>query len=86
MNGFKAEGIYPEINSSLLFEPMHNIHLGISKILKECMVSIKSSESMLADVTKERVDQTSLFRIRNAVLLGCTVMLTAFNEKGKHRL
>lgn len=46
-NGFRAGRGDHEMYSLIKFEPLHNLHLGILKMLKECMVSYPSSRSML---------------------------------------
>lgn len=59
--------------------PLLNLPLGILKMLKKCMVSYRSSENMLKNVSERGAKPKPLERIRNATLLGCNVLLSAFD-------
>lgn len=46
MNEFRAGGKYPEMYLLIALRPLQNSHIVISKMLKECLASYPSSDSM----------------------------------------
>lgn len=81
MNGFRVGRRGPEIYSLFTFETLHNLHLGISEMLKECVFSYLSSDTSLTDVSKGRAEPKALVQIRNAILRGCSLLHSAFQRE-----
>lgn len=78
MNGFRAGGREPNLYYLFTFETWHNSHLRISKMLKQCVVSYMSWDSMLMSVSMGRAKPKPLVQMKNAVLEGCDLLLSAF--------
>lgn len=63
-NRFRAEGIDPDMYSLLMFEPRHNLHLGISKMMKEQLIPNLLSGSKLSKVSEKRAESHLLCSLR----------------------
>lgn len=69
--GVRVSGVVLKIYSFIKLELLYNSHLGISKILKECIVFCFSSETALTGDSEKGSMGGTLAPVRSAVLCGC---------------
>ena len=70
-----------EVYSTFTFEPLHNLHLGISKLLKTCMVQMLNSNSMFTNPNDNRRGQKRYSSMKTAILRGCNSLLAAIQNQ-----
>lgn len=81
VNVFRLGERVREMYYSFALEPSYNLHLGPSKMLKDCMVSYLSSDVILANVSKGRAKPKPLVQIRIAVFEDALCSFLVFKEK-----
>ena len=67
--------------SIFTFEPLHNLHLGISKLLKTCTIQLLSSDDLYTHPTKNSRQQRKFSSIKNKVLRSCNALLAAIEAQ-----
>ena len=74
------KSISPDLYSIFTFEPLHNLFLGVSKLLKVCMIQYMSSAELYTK-NPGRGKRPRLFSsIRTSVLRGCNTVLAEFQK------
>lgn len=71
------------ICSLLIFVPLHYLHLGISKLVKECMVNYSSYDRLVAGEVVRR--RNSWLKIRLWGLRGCNLLLETIEGTESYR-
>lgn len=82
----RSGGTDPDMYLVFLFEPLHNLHLGIQKMGKERANLNLSSDKNLANVLERRAEQDSLIRMEKVIfddLMCCSLLL---RDTAKHLL
>lgn len=62
------------------FEPLHNLHLGISKLLKNCTYNLVSSKYPAKFSTSKTAKQSAICSKKTAILSGCNTLLRAIER------
>lgn len=71
------------MHSLFTVKQLQNLHLGISTVSKECVVSYLPSDSMLTHMLQKRLEIKPLLKIRDVVLRGCDLVLSAFQRESR---
>lgn len=72
----------PDIYRLFKFEPLHNLHLRRSKIVKDTVITYLSSDTPLINPKHKPITQKPLIQVQKAMLGGCNACLTAIEKNG----
>lgn len=75
--GLVVEDLY----SMFTFEPLHNLHLGVSRLLKTCLVQYLSSDEIYSHPCGPNGKRKRLSSVRMALLRACNAILAHVEEK-----
>lgn len=70
----------PDLYSIFTFEPLHNLFLGVSKLLKHCFFLYLSSENLTTQPTGSHTGPPLFSSVKTAVLRGCNSVLSQFQS------
>lgn len=65
------------------FYPIHDLHLGVSKILKKIVMAYLSSDTILSNLRHMLSKQEPLIQSQVAKLRGCNAYLTSVERDGR---
>ncbi len=69
-----------ELYDLFTFEPLHNLHLGFSKLLKQCTYSYICSNHLVSFIPNRKNKLTSISTKKTALLRGCNTYLRALQS------
>lgn len=67
--------------SLFTFKPYYNLHLGVSKLVKQCMVKYLSSDGLVAGGPVK--GRKPFLKIRERILRGCNLLLETIEGDGE---
>ena len=70
----------PDLYSIFTFEPLHNLFLGVSKLLKHCMFQYLSSQTLSTKPSGLQTVPRLFSSVKTAVLRGCNSILSEFQR------
>lgn len=70
-----------DVYSIFTFEPLHNLHLGISKLVKECTMSYLSSDRLMTGGGEK--GRKPFVKVRTRILRGCNALLATIEREGE---
>lgn len=75
--GLKICSMIPDMYGLFTFEPLHNLHLSIYKVLREKVIECLSSYTILNDLGEALANWRPLIQVRKAVFRGCNAYYKA---------
>lgn len=70
-----------EMSILFTFEALHNFHLEILEITKECIIVYLSLEDIGVQLNSPSAQGHALSRLQNKVLCGCSSILSALHDQ-----